>query len=153
MKIYPTVSICVLAVTFFACSQSQETKERNNIISVADDFVENYFNYNFTKARQFCTDESILWLKFIASNIEQEDIDILREQPEGASFTAKGVDFINDTTAVAHYRIHNFMRIDTMGKAGKMTARADYALTLVKRHGKWRVRMEAPLQSERRNPD
>ena len=69
MKIYPTVSICVLAVTFFACSQSQETKERNNIISVADDFVENYFNYNFTKSRQFCTDESILWLKLIASNI------------------------------------------------------------------------------------
>ena len=66
---------------------------------------------------------------------------------------AQSINIVNDTTATANYRIHNFMRIDTLGKAGEMTEQADYIITLVKRDGKWNVKMEGPLQSERRNRD
>ena len=142
-----------MIVALLACSQSKETEEINRITFTADNFIESYFNYDFSKSCQFSTEESELWLKFVASNIEQEDIDILRQQPEGASFETKDINVINDSTAIAHYRIYNFMRMDTIGKAGEMTSKADYAITLVKRHGKWQVRMEGPLRSEKRNHD
>ncbi len=153
MKNHSTIGICTLIVALLACSQSKETEEINRITFTADNFIESYFNYDFSKSCQFCTEESGLWLKFVASNIEQEDIDILRRQPEGASFETKDINVINDSTAIAHYRIYNFMRMDTIGKAGEMTSKADYAITLVKRHGKWQVRMEGPLRSEKRNHD
>ena len=95
--------------------------------------------------------ESAAWLSFLASNMQQEDVDILKAQDKGATCKALSINIINDTTATACYRVFNFMRIDTLGRAGKMTEQADYTITLVKRHSKWHVKMEGLLQSERQN--
>lgn len=153
MKNYLTAFFCAITMLASSCSQPAEEKEKDKIKSAADSFTENYFNFKFADSRKFSTEESAVWLSFLASNMQQEDIDILKAQDEGAYCEAQSINIVNDTTATANYRIHNFMRIDTLGKAGEMTEQADYIITLVKRGGKWNVKMEGPLQSERRNRD
>lgn len=153
MKNYLMILFYAFTVLVSSCSRAAEEKEKDEIKSTAGSFAENYFNFKLSDSRKFCTEESAVWLSFLASNIRQEDVDILRAQEEGATCKALSINIVNDTTATADYRICNFMRINTLGKAGKMTEQADYTITLVKRHGKWSVKMEGPLQSERRSRD
>ena len=151
MKNYIMVFFCSIIMLAGSCSQPAEEKEKNRIKSTADNFAENSFNFRLADSRMFCTEESAAWLSFLASNMQQEDVDILKAQDKGATCKALSINIINDTTATACYRVFNFMRIDTLGRAGKMTEQADYTITLVKRHSKWHVKMEGLLQSERQN--
>ena len=43
-------------------------------------FAEAYFNYDFQRAAELVTPESMKWLRFAASNITQQDIDMLNAQ-------------------------------------------------------------------------
>lgn len=152
MKIHLITLLCTFAIV--SCSQSSPREdEEEEITAVADQFVKNYFNFNLKESCKFCTTESVVWLKFIASNMSTDDIKTLKAQKEEASCKATKVKIINDTMAVARYTVYNYLRIDTLGKAGEITDRACYDITLVKRLGKWKIRMEGPLQNEKRNLD
>lgn len=152
MRIYFTLSTCVL-ILFYSCSNTPETKENEEITTVTDNFASCYFNFNFMKAKLFCTPESEKWLKFSASNITQEDIEILNNMPTGASCETGEIRHINDTSAMADCNVSDFLRIDTLGKPGEVIRHGMYKIPVVKRRGKWMVKMEGPLQSEKQSRD
>ena len=118
-----------------------------------DSFAVSYFNYDFMKARRFCTEESEKWLQYAASNVHQADIDILREQEEAASVNIEDLTITGDSTARVRISVHHFLRMDTIGKAGRMTDEATYALKAMIRQGKWYIRMEDLPRSEKPGRD
>lgn len=148
------IPFCILFILiFYSCSKSFEDKEEEDIESAANGFVSHYYNFDFQGALPFCTDESRKWLVFISSSILQEDVDILREQPNGANYEINNIEHVDDTTAVVDCSVFNFLQIDTLGRSGKMTEKADYRIPLVKRGGKWFVKMEGLPRSEMQNHD
>ncbi len=147
----------ILFILLFSCFLSSCSGEchvgEHGIDAAADSFATNYFNYRFVRSLQFCTPESEKWVRFAASNIIQEDIDTLRAQASGATYEIEDVDEKNDTLAVVKYRVSDFLLVDTLGRAGRIVGDCVFDVPFVYRHGKWMVKMEAPLRSERQSRD
>ncbi len=118
------------------------------------DFATAYFNYNFNEALKYCTPESEKWIVYTASNIHDADIEVLRNAKQGASVEIKNFVFDdNDSTGYALITVHNYMRLDTIGKAGHEIVQADYHIPIVLRDSKWTVKMEGLPRSEKQNHD
>ena len=119
----------------------------------AEGFADKYFNYDLAGAAGLCTPESGKWIAFAASNVTQEDVDMLNAREESAECSAETVELTGDSTATAECRVENFLRPDTLGRPAEMTGEAVYAISLVKRNGRWLVKMEGLPQSGRRSRD
>ena len=61
---------------FIGCYETEKDPDAK-VLSNVTAFAEAYFNYDFEKAKRMVTPESEKWLRFIASNITQEDIDLV----------------------------------------------------------------------------
>lgn len=135
-----------------ACGASKDGSE-DQLKEVADSFSVGYFNYDLQKAKRFCTDDSEKWLQYIASNIQQEDVDILRQQDLPATVQVGEVSYTGDSSAIVNISVQNFLKMDSIGKAGVMTDEADFLLNAHIHNGRWYIRMEGPLRSEKRSHD
>lgn len=151
MKIYYSLIICLLI--FSSCTEHYESEDEEQIVSTTDSFATHYFNYNLKEAMPFCTPESEKWIRYTASNIFQEDIDLLKQQKEGATHETDDIIYINDTSAMVKCHVYNVMKIDTIGKPGTISEHEIYNISLVKRDRKWLVKMEGPLQNEKQSRD
>ena len=108
----------------------------------AQKFAEAYFNYDFVKARQFVTSDSEKWLRFAASNVVQEDVDLLNAIQKSASVEVTDCDYQNDSVAHVTLAVYNVVLKDSIGQPAYMAGEAEFALSLVKRNGDYQVRME-----------
>ena len=135
-----------------ACGGSRDGSEEQ-LVEVADSFSVGYFNYDLQKAKRFSTNDSEKWLQYIASNIQQEDIDILRQQELPATVQVGEVSYTGDSSAIVDVTVQHFLKMDSIGKTGVMTDKADFRLNAHIHNGRWYIRMEAPLRSERRSHD
>ena len=150
---------CFIITAYFSvilsCSNKHDA-EQNEIKAIsetADSFVERYFNFDLIGTSKLCTKESVKWISFLASNITQEDINMLRAQDAAAAYVNLNVDKTSDTTATSSYKVMNFLMIDTLGRPALITDEAFYKINLVKRNGRWLVKMEGLPRSERQNHD
>lgn len=150
MKRYSFLFIVLMMLV--ACGESKDGSE-DQLMEVVDSFSVSYFNYDLMKAQRFSTVDSEKWLQFIASNIQQEDVDILRKQELPATVEIGEVNYTGDSSAIVNISVHNFLSIDSIGKAGRMTDEATFRLNAQISNGKWRIRMEGPLRSEKRSRD
>jgi hypothetical protein len=150
MKINCLTLLSVLLLT--ACGGSRDGSE-DQLQETVDSFAVSYLNYDFNTARRFCTDDSEKWLQFAASNVLQEDVDILRQQEEPATVDVDEWDYTSDSTASVHVCVHNYLRMDSIGKAGRMTDEGRYVLNAVLHQGKWLIRMADLPRSGKRSHD
>lgn len=145
-----------LAATFCAavatsCADGAADKEEEAVAAAAEAFASCYFNYDFAGARPYCTEGSLKWLSFAASNVTQTDLDVLKTQREGAECEANDIELTADTTAEAVLKVTNVMLTDTLGRPGRIVDEAVFTVKLVRRSGRWLVRMEGLPQSGKRN--
>lgn len=129
------------------------TDDEADITEAADSFAAGYFNLDFAKAKRFCTPESEKWLRFRATNVLQEDIDILKKQQTCATCSVSSVKITSDTTAIVACKVENYLRTDTLGRPGCMTRSGSCTLKAVKRADAWFIKMEGLPQNGRRNHD
>lgn len=135
-----------LTLIISACDSHEQ--EKGEIGKTAEDFAIAYFNYDFTRASKFATDDSRKWFEFEASNISEENIRQLREMEKGATAELKGINVVNDSTARVHIRINNFLAVDSIGGFGRIVDERTFVLQLQRSgEGTWKVRMEGPLQN------
>lgn len=111
--------------------------------------MEKYFNFDFRSALDYSTPESRKWISYVASNVSDEDLGILRSYGHAAVVDANGIDIIGDTTAVVTMSVSGFLSTDSIGRPGHIVEKAVFRLPMVCRKGRWLVRMEGPLRSER----
>lgn len=149
MKIY---LFCFLSF-LCSCSGRSDAGYDDKIVSLVDSFALNYFNLDIPSSVKFCTPESDRWLRFYASNISENDLAGLRRQSEPASYEIEDVVMIDDTSAVVKCNVYNFLKISDIGTAGTIVGNESYCIPVVRRNGRWLVKMEGPLRSERRSRD
>lgn len=150
MKIAACLSAFVCL--FAACDRSSEAV-KDAITQDVICFAEPYFNYQFNNAVAFCTPESRKWLVFAASNVTEADLDVLRQQAEGAEVEVSSIEITTDTTAMAGVDVSNFLLADSIGRPARIEAEGRFILPVVLRGGRWLVRMEGLPQSERQGRD
>lgn len=151
MKFNPLLLLLVLPI--MSCSMLSITNGQQASACV-DSFCVNYFNYNFVKAAHFCTDSSYKWLLYAASQVNEADVEILRQQEGPATCEIKELNCNeDDSITFARVQIRNFLQLDSIGKAGHIIERNTFQLELVKVADHWLVRMEGLPRSEKQNHD
>lgn len=110
-----------------------------------------YFHGDYPDAADYVTEESLPLLRLLASNMTEADIKQLQElntRVELQDYTPLG-----DTLATATVRVTDYMQPDSIGRAGSVHAEGTFLLSLVRRNGRWKVRMASLPRSGRQNPD
>lgn len=129
-----------------ACGQSGEKQ----LVSSVESFSKAYFNWQYQRAVPWCTEESRLWLSYMASQVNQADVDLLRSQPQGADVEIGAVEYQEgDSAAVVEVTVSHGVMMDTLGQAGRLVEKARYMVPMTFRQGRWRVHLSAPLRPER----
>ena len=137
------------AITMASCNAGFEGDDA--ALKVATDWADAYFNCDFHEAATFATPESDKWLRFAASNTTEQDLQTL----EGKA-TATADDYFtvaNDTLRIVTLHVRNFLKPVAVGSPAQIQEEGTFLITVVKRDGKWKVRMEGLPQSEKQSRD
>lgn len=144
-----TLALCMGVVMLMASCGRHGSRQLKREV---DSFAVNYFNWQFHKAYRHVTPGSEIWIAYAASQVHQADIDLLRQKEKPATCEIHGIDFDdNDSTAVAHVTIRDFLRMDTIGRAASFVASADYDIPLVfnVEKDRWMVSLHGMLRENK----
>ena len=133
----------ILSLTFVSCNMFHSGSE-SQLEEQVDSFAIYYFNWQFYNSVRFVTPESKKWMSYAASQVHEADIELLRQKEKIATYTLNDIDYHeNDTTADARITVHNFLQMDTIGKACQLIEKAEFAIPLVYREqeDKWIVNL------------
>ena len=120
-------------------------------LDVATNWAEAYFNCDYHEAASYATAESDKWLRFAASNTTEQDLQTL----EGKA-TATADEYYteaNDTLRIVTLHVRNFLKPVAVGAPAQLQEEGTFLVTVVKRDGKWQVRMEDLPRSEKQSRD
>ena len=112
--------------------------------SCAKSFGQNYFNLRLQQASGLCTDRSYKWIEFYASNISQNDVDVLNTQTDSALCDIDDIDIDGDSARVK-MTVRNFLLCDSIGRPGRMCKQGKCRLTLRKEGETWKVDLNGPV--------
>ena len=141
----------LLLTTVFIASCSFSPDGDDAALEVATDWAEAYFNCDFHDAAEYATEESGKWLRFAASNTTEQDL-----QTIAGKATATADDYFtvaNDTLRVVTLHVRNFLKPVALGSPAQLQEEGTFLVTVVKRDGKWKVRMEDLPRSEKQSRD
>lgn len=151
MKFYFFLLSQFLLLFFSLCSCDSQSREKALVKEVADDFASAYFNLDLKKAYSLCDSVSGRWIKFYASNLTEQDLEVWRNNPEGASHEVKEVRLLSDTSAVVVCEARGYLLIEGVDQPATIAESGVFNLSLVKSGDRWLVRMASLPRSEMRS--
>ena len=123
-----------------SCSYREEKAIEQSVVG----FAQNYFNLRYQKALNACTPESEKWVRFKATNITQEDVDVYNSKRDTAECDVESID-LDDDKATAIVEVRNFLNCDSIGKPATICPNAKFKLELKKQGEKWMVDVQSPI--------
>ncbi len=119
---------------------SCDSSDKNQVDDVAEAFAKEYFNWRYVESMPYVTSESAEYMKFLATNVTEDDVALLRSMESGAEVKVESTEMADDdSTAYAEVEVDNFCHADTIGRPAKLHESATATLMLVRRDGKWKV--------------
>lgn len=144
--------LCLLAIClFFSCKNNAEEEEQLRVC--VKDFGDAYFNLNLHKALKLCTQESGSWIGYLATNLTQADLNVLNAVEEASVSEVENVIMTCDSLATATIMVNHYLNLGDIGQTATLAHDGRFRINLVKREGRWKVKMEGLPQNERRNHD
>lgn len=125
-----------------SCSYREEKAIEQSVVG----FAQNYFNLRYQKALNACTPESEKWVRFKATNITQEDVDVYNSKRDTAECDVESID-LDDDKATAIVEVRNFLNCDSIGKPASICPNAKFKLELKKQGEKWMVDVQSPIKT------
>ena len=140
MKIPFSPFILLFICIFSSCSsENKENKDEMEILSVTDSFATKYYTWRFKDAARFSDEEFTRFLRFLSSNVNQKDIDILTKSEEAPGFSVDSVEIKETDLANVILNLTNIYQMDSLGKEPQLTSKTTQKLILKKNNGKWQV--------------
>lgn len=137
----PLLGCCTaLAMLLFNSACSGDNKDQ--LESTVDSFSVAYFNWRFPAALKYCTPQSRQWLVYAASQVNESDVEALRNKQEGASCQIDDIDFTDDSTAVVNVVVHNFLAMDAIGLTPQVVPAKAFRLRAIERQGVWKIHLD-----------
>ena len=142
----PYFIVALFVASFMTACHQKVDGTQEQLAETIDSFAYHYFNYHLPQALRFCTPESEKWLRYMASNVRQADVDVLRAQEEEAEISYDMPETLEtDTLALVHLTVNNHFVKDSIGKTGHFAGETRYDILVVKRQGKWVVNLPQQL--------
>lgn len=141
MKALFILSVTAIFPLFMACGAFDTDKDSSEI---ADSFATAYFNYDYHKSLKYVHPTSRKWIVYAASQVRQEDVDMLRSmaEPPTIEIEEHTRDKENDSLVHIIVKVSNFFNMDTIGTSGHMVQDAKFSLPVLYAKGKWLVRLD-----------
>ena len=139
-----------LICSLCGCSWNKETDKE--IESCAVGFATSFYSFNFAKASKYCLPEEIKYLSFYVSGIREEDLDSLSEEEELPDISVQDISYEEnheDSIAIATCEIRDAYILKEIGRKASKRELQTISIPLVKRNGRWYIRMEALQQNEK----
>lgn len=146
-------TLFIIGSLLMAACAGQQSASVDAAKSQIEAFAEAYFNYDFRQAEKYVTPESGKWLRFAASNVTQEDLDMINAQELAATAVVSDCLQTDDSTFQATVEVCNFLQKDSLEMPGTIVDQALFKVMAVEREGNYLVRMACLPRSERQNPD
>ena len=137
----------LLATALFAScnlSMNDDGTARETAMAWADA----YFNCDFHEAEEYSTKESGKWLRFAASNVTEQDLQLLRERNAVAE-ADEYFPVANDTLRVVRLTVRNYLAPKALGEPSQLAEEGHFNITVVKHDNNWKVKMEGMPRSEK----
>ena len=147
-----TFRLLVLSLILNLCSCSWNSETDKEVETCAIGFAQNFYSFNFNKAAEYCLPEDMKYLRFYVSSIREEDLDSLSESEELPDISVQEISYEenqDDSIALATCEIKNAYILKEIGRKASKEKLFTTSLPLVKREGKWYVKMEALQQNEK----
>lgn len=144
MSAKQTILISFALVAALCLASACSLKDDAAVESCAKSFGQNYFNLRLQQASGLCTDRSYKWIEFYASNISQDDVDVLNTQTDSALCDIDDIDIDGDSARVK-MTVRNFLLCDSIGRPGRMCKQGKCRLTLRKERETWKVDLDGPV--------
>ena len=137
------MTIVLLSLFCFGFGSCSHQEEGDTVKMSVDSFSQNYFNWQFQRSMPFVTLTSQKWLRYVASQVQQDDVEQLRNMPQGATYKIINVNTEDgDSVAVSHVLVRGFLCMDTIGKKSHVIDEATYEIKLFHQGGKWLVNLD-----------
>lgn len=141
LSLFWLLLLCVV----IACGGKDDADDSEEAMQQADSFATYYFNWRYVDAARFATHESRRALSFMASNVSDSDIVVLKEKAHAAKVNVEDFEQSSDSTASVAVEVANYLRINKIGSPSEIKNEGSYELHLVRRDGKWLVKLPYPL--------
>lgn len=139
--------VLLLSTGILGATSSCHREEGQQLEKPLEAFCTSYFNWRFQQAVPYCTDASQRWLRYAASQVNSSDVERLRAQQEGATFTLGDISYNEGgDSAWVEVTVNNFLQMDTLGKAAQPMDEAHYQVPMVRQKGQWRVTLSGLLR-------
>ena len=109
------------------------------ILSVTDSFATKYYTWRFKDAARFSDEEFTQFLRFLSSNVNQKDIDVLTKSAETPGFSVDNVNIKETDLADVTLKLTNIYQMDSLGTEPKLIEKTTHKLILKKSNGQWKV--------------
>ncbi len=138
INIITATLLVMLLPTTYSCTND---KEEQMVRDRATTFANAYFNNKYNDAIHNATAESEKWIRYVAGNLTQEDLDKINASDDTSDCVVTDLQQENDTTASTTLAVTNAFIPDTIGKTCHMISKGNVHLTLKKRNGLWAVHL------------
>lgn len=142
-----------ILLPLMASCQLHDDKSPEAVDKSLNAWAEAYFTFNYEDALDYMTPESEKWIHFAATNITEKDIDFIKGQNNVVKIEIIDRQISADTTCISQIRVSGFVQLGFVGQENKVVNQAEFQIPLVRRDGKWLVRMEGQLQSGKQSRD
>lgn len=111
-------------------------------------FSDSYFNWQYFRSVDYCTPDSKQWLSYMASQVDEADVEALRMQEERATVEIGNVDMLpGDSVAMVKVEVYNYLNMDTIGTKGNTVDKGSFIIRVKRNDGVWKVQLTAPLRA------
>lgn len=145
--------IHILSIFSFICLSCQQQTPQNQIEQAAVDFCEAFYNFNYPVAEEWSTPSSLSYLSFLASNVRQTHLDLLKTRGAAkVSVISSEIDANSEEATVVCQIKNTFVINPVEGKIEYMSSLQD-TLQFVRENNKWLVRKDIPQQNGKQSHD
>lgn len=149
-RLFLTFGLLAVIMMMTACGEYSGASEKK-LVQTIDSFATYYYNWKYHQALRFATPQSEQWLKLCASQLTQEDVDLLNEMQERPSYEIGEIEYLNDSTARIDLTVHNYLLTDTIGKAARLVNKGRFRLDAVYTTAsqRWMIDLHDVLRNEK----
>ena len=121
-----------------SCNDAR-TKADKRLVERTDSFATSFFNWRYVEAVDFCTENARKQLVFLASNVGEGEVEMLRTMEKSASVETGMPQFVRADSAIVDVAVSHFLKPDSIGREAKLVDFEVYRISLRAESGKWLV--------------
>lgn len=140
MRKYIFSATLLLATIISFISSCQRISNSNDMTIVADSFATNFYNWRLEKAFKYCTAESKTQISYLASNISEEDVELINKRDEDASIEITNTEILEGgIKARISMKIYNSFKMKDINNEVQLNKERDVTFNLIKSNEGWKV--------------